>query len=85
MCTSQLTSVLFIYFKLEVYFFWKKSSLQFLIALSFLSKLSRNSFFMHRRRRATYDQISAVSVDENKCISPPNQFDEIYDPKIARK
>ena len=30
---------------------------QFLIALSFLSK----SFFMHRRRRITYDQISAVN------------------------
>ena len=38
----------------------------FLIALSFLSKLSRNSFFMHRRRRDMYDQIPAVSVNENK-------------------
>ena len=38
----------------------------FLIALSFLSRLSRNSFFMHRRRRVTYDQIPAVSVNENK-------------------
>ena len=38
----------------------------FLIALSFLSKPSRNSFFMHRRRRVMYDQIPAVSVNENK-------------------
>ena len=44
----------------------KKNLCQFLIALSFLSKLSRNSFFMHRRRIVRYDQISAVSVNENK-------------------
>ena len=39
------------------YTFLEKNLWQFLIALSFLSK----SFFMHRRRRVTYDQISAVN------------------------
>ena len=43
-CTSQLTSVLFIYLKLEVYFFGEEFVTIF-IALFFLSKLSRNSFF----------------------------------------
>ena len=63
MCTSQLTSVLFIYLKLEVYFFGKKFVTIFNSTLiSFLS----NSFFMHRRCKVTYDQISAVSFNENK-------------------
>ena len=44
MCTSQLTSVLFISLKLEVYFFGEEFVTIF-IALFFLSKLSRNSFF----------------------------------------
>ena len=39
------------------YIFWEENLWQFLIALSFLSK----SFFMHRRGRVTYDQISAVN------------------------
>lgn len=37
-----------------------------LIAFSSLSELSGNSIFMHRRGRATYDQISAVGVNGNK-------------------
>ena len=37
-----------------------------LIAFSSLSELSGNSIFMHRRGRATYDQISAVRVNGNK-------------------
>ena len=47
-CTSQLTSVLFIYLKLEFYLFGKEFVTIF-IALSFLSKLSGNSSFLHRR------------------------------------
>ena len=58
----------------------------FLIALSFLSKPSRNSFFMHRRRRVMYDQIPAVSVNENKHAHQlQTGFNEMYDPKIAWK
>ena len=37
-----------------------------LIAFSSLSELSGNSIFMHRRGRATYNQISAVRVTGNK-------------------
>ena len=68
--TSQLTSVLFIYLKLEVYFL-EKNLWQFLIALSFLSELSCNSFFMHGRCRAPHtikSQLSA-SMKTNVPIS----------------
>ena len=56
MCTCQLTSVLFIYLKLEVYFFGKEFVTIF-IALSFLSKLSLNSFFMHESRTIKSQQL----------------------------
>ena len=63
MYTSQLTSVLFVNLKLEIYFFGKEFVTIF--NSTFLSKspglLLSKSFFMHRRRRVTYDQISAVN------------------------
>ena len=52
------------YLKLEEYYFGKEFVTIF-IALSFLSKLSYNSFFPSSQR-VTHDQISAVSVNENK-------------------
>ena len=33
-----------------------------------LREFSRNSFFVHRRCRPAYDQISAVSFNENKNV-----------------
>ena len=69
--TSQLTPVLFIYLKLEVYF-WENNLWQFLIAVSFQSKLSCNSFSMHRRSntesRTIKSQLSA-SMKTNMHIS----------------
>lgn len=47
-------------------FFFAKEYVTILIAFSSLSELSGNSIFMHRRGRATYDQISAVRVNGNK-------------------
>ena len=45
--------------------FFAKEYVTILIAFSSLSELLGNSIFMHRRGRATYDQISAVRVSGN--------------------
>ena len=53
---SAYQSVLFIYLKLEFYLFGKEFVTIF-IALFFLSKLSRNSFFLHRRGSRAQENI----------------------------
>ena len=64
LCTSQLTSVLFMYLKLEEYYFGKEFVTIF-IALSFLSKLSRNSFFLHCRESRTIKSQLSASMKTN--------------------
>ena len=87
--TSQLTPVLFIYLKLEVYF-WENNLWQFLIAVSFQSKLSCNSFSMHRRsntesRTIKSQRLSCQRQWKQTCTSAPNWFDGIHDPKNGKE
>ena len=84
--TSQLISFLFIYFKLEVYVL-EKNLWQFLIALSSLSELSHNSFFMHSRCWATSRSNSnlksqSASMKTNMHISSKPVWWDIWSLKL---
>ena len=69
--TSQLISVLFIYLKLEVYLL-EKNFWQFLIALSFVSELSRfRAILLYAKQMQSHASIKfksqiSVTVNENK-------------------